>query len=375
MISNNKGNQKILLWVLVFIVIMSVLGWLKYITGRRKKIKDRQAVVSTAPIHPKYMTLDDRMSIKDRIQTTAFPHPDDSVINIKLGNNEGYKILNRIGSRSKYASSFVAETLGPDPCKFAMRVYAVPSHDRSGIEREGLTLAQHLLQQGCCGSMPVVYRCYRTEGCKLATPFDGPNTGVCHIIVNELANMDAEQWMQGNPSLEQVKAVCFQVLHGLHCMLQCGGKRHGDLKASNVLIFLEPKAVDGEYVHYRIAGEDGNMKELYVPWTGVRATLWDFEFLKKVDTRQNVAGETLDCEKFLRELIHFYTFQNKKSVSKSRAQDDIGRHLSWMKDTVHRNYKKPLLYFLETFSKEYETVPSGDYTILETFKCPQFISQ
>lgn len=353
------------LGVIVVIFVMMFFGWLARHYSQRKRVKDRKEIVSKEPLHDHYMTLEDRLSLAKQIQDEAFPQPDDSAVTIRLGKNDGFKVHHRIGSRSKYASSYQAETNSGN--RFAMRVYAVPAHDRSQIEREGLQHATSILKQGCSSSMPVVYRCYRTTKCTLATPFDGPNSGVCHIIVNELANMDVEQWIQGGPSLPQVKAVCFQVIHALYCLLHCAGKRHGDMKASNVLVFFEPvQHQQPQFLVYK--GDNDKMDTMYVPWTGVRATLWDFEFLKPVNVKENVAGETLDMEKFIRELIFFHNRTHPK------RDDEVGKHLGWMKNTIHQNYKKPLSYFLTTLFSDYRQRPSGDFTVLESFTCPTNLS-
>lgn len=357
-------NKRVVVLVVTLLFIMLITCCLWRFSKVRKKLKGREEVAAREPLHQKYMTIHDRQLEAEQIRQEAFPEPDDSELRMCLGKNGQYTVETRIGSLSKYASSFRCKTASGTP--FAVRVYAVPSRDRSNIEKEGLQAATTLLQDGCTASMPVVIRRYRTSKCKLAKPFDGPNTGMCHLVVNELANMDAEQWMSQSPSLPQVKAVSFQVIHALYCLLCSTYYRHGDLKASNVLIFQEPvQSSIPEYQVYHLEGET-----MYVPWTGVRATLWDFEFYKKINLRENEAAETLDTEKFIRELLAYYAYVGK-SRSQQRTQDPVSRHLQWMRKTVHKNPKQTLKLCLLALFKEFKAEPEGDYMVVEAFSCPK----
>jgi hypothetical protein len=343
---------------LLLLLGFMVLAWLWQMRRHERKLTQRQLVAAQQPLHDHYMTVQERLQLAAQVQQEAFTQPDDSDIKVKLGKNRGFTLEARIGSKSKYASSFRGKTRSGIP--FALRAYAVPNFDRSKIEREGLTRAAQLLQQHCTASMPVVYRCYHTTSCKLSRPFDGPNTGVCHLIVNELANMDAEQWMRSRPPLPQVKAVTFQVLHALFCLLRCSYQRHGDLKASNVLICVEPVSSDvAQYQEYQLG-----KSTLWVPWTGIRATLWDFEFLKPISLKENPVAETLDSEKVIREMLAFYNMGGR------RTQDEVVQHLTWMRGVIHHDQKQSLRTLLYRLFQEYSKQPSGEFVVVETFSAP-----
>ena len=346
------GKTTVIFTTVAIMSLLAIIGLMWHKMRAQNKIRNRQEVASHGHLHAHYMTVADRLAIRQQVNDQAFPDPSDSTVTMSIGKNRGYTLETRIGSRSKYASSFKGHTDSMIP--FAVRVYAVPIKDRSKIERSGIDAAERLLLREATGSMPVVYRCYHSTHCTLAKPFNGPNTGFCHIIVNELANMDGEQWMKSGPSLEQVQTVSFQIVQGMYALLQ-ENIRHGDVKASNVLIFKEPVASPSCQV-YHIGGE-----AYYVPWTGVRATLWDFEFVKPVDRKEPVT-ETLDVMKFLKEMIFYYI------QLPGRDNDEVVTYLQKMKNLLQRNQGKPLTWFIPRFFWEFNSKPES-HTVLEVFTC------
>ncbi len=91
------------------------------------------------------------------------------------------------------------------------------------------------------------------------------------LLGNNLLHLDAVCDAIACPLTSQLlEEICFMVLFTLACLQETHGFMHLDLKASNVLISLEP-STHYRWLHYQVAGRD-----FYLPFRGFQTRLCDF---------------------------------------------------------------------------------------------------
>lgn len=147
-----------------------------------------------------------------------------------------------------------------------------------------MKLVTNLVRKRMTPHMPMIYRDYICNKCTYQNPKINQNTRMCVLMLNELSDMDLQQWiiMFSKQTVDMKlrtrvwTTVMFQIWVMLFYAIMAFELRHNDFHWGNILINICDRNIKTDYSVDRHRCYVVNGVRFYVPNHRVLAKLWDF---------------------------------------------------------------------------------------------------
>lgn len=153
---------------------------------------------------------------------------------------------------------------------FAVKMAQIAKGINPNLEIHIANLLNTLVFEGIAQNLPIMVDSFNCESCSFKNLRDLKKTknAKCIFTINEIANGDLSNWLQTNPSKEELESCLFQIMAGIHALQYHYLLLNNDIKAPNILFYnVNP----GGYWKYTIYGRD-----FYVPNYGKLFIVNDF---------------------------------------------------------------------------------------------------
>jgi serine/threonine protein kinase len=173
----------------------------------------------------------------------------------------------RIGSKSVYGMAYANVGKGFGRLlKFSTKL--MPVNQSNHKEVKILSSLRQIVIRDKFPHFPIMYECVRClDRCKGVHCPEVTKRGAYFVVLNELANMDVQQWLKDSHTEADYESVIMQYIIALKYFHK-EGYFHADTHLGNALIH---KVTPGGYWAYKLGNHN-----IYVPNTGYFLVLWDF---------------------------------------------------------------------------------------------------
>jgi len=183
---------------------------------------------------------------------------------------ERYVNFKKYISSGSFGEVSIGNIIDGNQFDFAIKMAKITKEVNPHLETHIARLLNDLVFKGIAQNLPIMVDSFNCDSCNFKNLRDirRSTDAKCIFTINEIANGDLTNWLQTNPSKEELESCLFQIMAGIHALQYHYLLLNNDMKAPNILFYnVNP----GGYWKYTIYGTD-----FYVPNYGKLFIVNDF---------------------------------------------------------------------------------------------------